>query len=957
MERPHERIALHTSMRDFYSLVIRLRGLLNGAFPALALVVMCSEGTLRGQSTAAKTEPQARSDLKSRVQLFVQPIQLYHRKVQQLFQPLNDLQSANQFQYVLRQIDQNRERWLIEGTKLNDSQAKAQIKDEISLFRKKLESGELGADGQELAAKIASLVKELDDSERLLNSSLRLLEDAGGINTAINSILDPIQKISGQEDANQFALKFARDRIIKGGFAISIEQPQRPQPAKTSIAQVPTSATNQSATSSVDTVAKSGNSTIEAVVRSFFQAIESRNFEGVNRVLDDPIRYYQTKPMPKSEALADIKADWKRYSNWHGVLSKFQSAEPHTCTFELSYTLLEGERPRSATLQCAVSLNQNPPHLINKIEAKLVKSGASPVASEDPNDSTKTQPSWSGRRYRIYNASSQTPVLLKRNPNPASDTVGRILNTTTGIIPTGEPTGANQDWLPVRIGNLTGFVAVENLSLMDAPKFVAIPPGKVEKAWLQAISKYPDLAEAGTSAQEQFSVSVQAAKTAQTELFRNPNWPMIIADQVYSSRQTANKNANSAQPTSWASDSGFVELQQKAESLYKALTTQFAKSPLTAKLWQEQTDWINKRNAFVSSQPESNQRALAEQMTSHRVKQLEGLLQLVSRTDPSWKTFPPDKLPTGRSITIEQATTLRGLTGEGPLYLTGKFTVTATDRNRVVLRSETSDPRTPSARVVVEYPAGASIPPQGAIVTRERNNGYEIQEIRRGNDGQCNIFAREIVGRVVRGFLGIGLQDLDESLRKEFHVEAGGGAVINEVRPGSPAAKAGLTEYDVITSVNDKRIEGYKQLQATIATLQPGTPVKLNLIRNKKPMSISVVVGERPESQTGAAAPLPARDPDVLDGVTVADLNRATRQEFQIPSEMKGALVTVVAPDSIAAASGLGQGDVIQEINRRPISSADDAVKLSEGLSKDRQVLLRVYSKGFSRMLMLESKP
>jgi serine protease Do len=95
----------------------------------------------------------------------------------------------------------------------------------------------------------------------------------------------------------------------------------------------------------------------------------------------------------------------------------------------------------------------------------------------------------------------------------------------------------------------------------------------------------------------------------------------------------------------------------------------------------------------------------------------------------------------------------------------------------------------------------------------------------------------------------------------------------------------------------------------------------------------------------------------VLDGVTVADLNRATRQEFQIPSEMKGALVTVVAPDSIAAASGLGQGDVIQEINRRPISSADDAVKLSEGLSKDRQVLLRVYSKGFSRMLMLESKP
>jgi serine protease Do len=212
-------------------------------------------------------------------------------------------------------------------------------------------------------------------------------------------------------------------------------------------------------------------------------------------------------------------------------------------------------------------------------------------------------------------------------------------------------------------------------------------------------------------------------------------------------------------------------------------------------------------------------------------------------------------------------------------------------------------------------------------------------------------------GRVLRGFLGIGLQDLDESLQKEFHVEPGAGAVINEVRPGTPAAKAGLKEYDVITSVNDKKIEGYKELQLTIAALPPGTSVKLNLIRDKKPISVSVVLGEKPETTVAAAAPLPEPDPDVLDGVTVGDLNDATRQEFRVPSEIKGAVVTAVEPDSIAASTGIRPGDVIQEIKRRPISSADEAVKLSEELKRDKQVLLRVYSRGSSRMLVLESKP
>ena len=211
-------------------------------------------------------------------------------------------------------------------------------------------------------------------------------------------------------------------------------------------------------------------------------------------------------------------------------------------------------------------------------------------------------------------------------------------------------------------------------------------------------------------------------------------------------------------------------------------------------------------------------------------------------------------------------------------------------------------------------------------------------------------------GRVLRGFLGIGLQDVDEGLQKELNVEAGSGAAITEVQPNSPAQKAGLREYDVVTAVNGKKIDGMQDLRLTVASMLPGTKVTLQVIRERKNMDVTVQLGEKAEKKD---APVVAKevDPDVLDGVTVADLEDASRQEFKVPPSIKGALVTAVEPDSIAAAAGIRPGDVIQEVKRKPIASADEAVKLSEELKKDKQVLLRVYTRGGSRLVMLESKP
>jgi hypothetical protein len=111
----------------------------------------------------------------------------------------------------------------------------------------------------------------------------------------------------------------------------------------------------------------------------------------------------------------------------------------------------------------------------------------------------------------------------------------------------------------------------------------------------------------------------------------------------------------------------------------------------------------------------------------------------------NWKTYATGKQPQGRSVSTDQALALQGRSESTPNYLRGKFVVTAVDRNRAVMRQESSDPKAPPARVIVEYPPGALPPSQGSAISREDGRGFEIREVRRGADGQVNIFVREVI--------------------------------------------------------------------------------------------------------------------------------------------------------------------------------------------------------------------
>jgi serine protease Do len=214
-------------------------------------------------------------------------------------------------------------------------------------------------------------------------------------------------------------------------------------------------------------------------------------------------------------------------------------------------------------------------------------------------------------------------------------------------------------------------------------------------------------------------------------------------------------------------------------------------------------------------------------------------------------------------------------------------------------------------------------------------------------------------GKVVRGYLGVSMQEIDADLAKHFDMPTRSGALVAEVVPDSPADKAGLQAGDVVTKLDDVAVKDARHLKLTVANFKPGQKVSAEVLRDGKKVDVEIQVTARPSEQSLARRGGGGRDfeddPDsgTLNGVGVADLDRQTRREFDVPPEINGALVTSVEPDSASAAAGLQPGDVIQEINRQSVKGADDAVRLTE-TSETKKTLLRVWSQRGSRYIVVD---
>ena len=195
--------------------------------------------------------------------------------------------------------------------------------------------------------------------------------------------------------------------------------------------------------------------------------------------------------------------------------------------------------------------------------------------------------------------------------------------------------------------------------------------------------------------------------------------------------------------------------------------------------------------------------------------------------------------------------------------------------------------------------------------------------------------AREILGqlrtrgRVVRGYIGVNLRDLDADLQRSLRLGPVRGALVEDVNAGSPAERAGLKRYDVITAVDGRGVHDTSSLIRDIASREPGTRVAVQLVREGRPQEAAVDLVERPlrDEPEPPSPPSPsdqASDGERGIGVSVQELTRQLRTRWKLPAALSGVMVTRVAPLSPADEADLRHGDVIIEINRAPVRTAGD---------------------------------
>jgi serine protease Do len=208
-------------------------------------------------------------------------------------------------------------------------------------------------------------------------------------------------------------------------------------------------------------------------------------------------------------------------------------------------------------------------------------------------------------------------------------------------------------------------------------------------------------------------------------------------------------------------------------------------------------------------------------------------------------------------------------------------------------------------------------------------------------------------GKVVRGYLGLVPQDLTPTLAKQFSLSQAGGALIGEVSPDTPAAKAGLKRGDVILKLNGQPVNSANDLRLRISQTPPGTNVKLQISRDGKTQDVSVALGELPEKAEKAGAP--ETGSGGLDGVDVQELTPDIAEQLQLAPGTRGVVVTSVDPASAAAAAELERRDVIQEVNHKPVSSIEQYKQALAGIG-NQPVLLLVNRGGVTRYMVVEQR-
>ncbi len=200
-------------------------------------------------------------------------------------------------------------------------------------------------------------------------------------------------------------------------------------------------------------------------------------------------------------------------------------------------------------------------------------------------------------------------------------------------------------------------------------------------------------------------------------------------------------------------------------------------------------------------------------------------------------------------------------------------------------------------------------------------------------------------GKVVRGWLGVAIQEVTPQIAKGLGLQEAKGALVSEVMAGSPAEKAGFQTGDVILSFNGQAVKDTNQLRHIVAKALAGDHLKVQVIRERKMITLKVIIEVQPkdlfvkrsrsqESERNTSA--------LLGGITVSTLTENLAQELNLEADLKGVVVMTVERGSKSAESGLQRGDLIIEVNRESVDNIDDYEQQISHADKDMPILLLI---------------
>ncbi len=201
-------------------------------------------------------------------------------------------------------------------------------------------------------------------------------------------------------------------------------------------------------------------------------------------------------------------------------------------------------------------------------------------------------------------------------------------------------------------------------------------------------------------------------------------------------------------------------------------------------------------------------------------------------------------------------------------------------------------------------------------------------------------------GKVVRGWLGVTIQEVNADLAKQFGLKEAKGALVSDVLEGSPAEKAGIERGDVIIEINGKPVESATQLKNMVAQLTIGNKVNLTVVRDKKEKRLTVLIGEQPKEIASSGTDEEGEGSKAMAGIEVHNLTPEIARRFGFSRDKKGVVVTQVEPESRADIAGIQPGDLIIEINRAPVQNTEDYERIVSRLKKGESVLLLVNRQG-----------